>query len=74
MKVINTQEATVHGKLTHAAIKRVWDAFLNGGTSHSAGAFTLTHIINRCEDEGIAYRLSAHPGHGYHIEPFTDGD
>ncbi len=74
MKVINTIEAKVRGKLTHAGIERVWQHFLEGGTNHSKNATYLTHIINRCEAEGIPYCLHAMPGVGYYITPIKEDE
>lgn len=64
LTVISTHEMY----LSKAAQKRVWDSFMNTGTNHSARACTLPYIIRRCEQEGIAYKLIAHPGEGYWIE------
>ena len=50
--------------------KSMWDCFLAWGTSHSAQAVTLSYIIERCEKEGVPYRLTASPGQGYFIEPY----
>lgn len=59
-------------RLTEAAKRRSWDVFMEGGTSHSAHASTLSHIIERCEREGVAYQLEAHPGLGYFIKPLEE--
>lgn len=48
--------------------KVIWDNFLNSGSAHSAQAATLPYIMRRCEIEGIAYKLYAHPGQAYFIE------
>lgn len=72
MKVINEVEITSHGKATNANLKRVWKEFIEHGTSHSSRGFWLTHIINRCEDEGKPYKLIALPGKGYWIVPCTE--
>lgn len=69
MKVINEVEPTPHGKLTNAAVKRVWEQFIKHGSNHSARGFFLTHIINRCERDRISYKLIALPGQGYWIVP-----
>ncbi len=45
----------------------IWDAFLSGGTNHSARAATLPYIIRRCERAGQGYVLHARPGYGYFI-------
>lgn len=55
--------------LTKAAQRRTWDAFMRGGTNHSAKASTLPYIIRRCELEKIPYTLQAIPGMGYYIKP-----
>lgn len=52
--------------------KLIWDLFMGGGTSHSALAQTLPYVMQRCEEEGIPYRLTAQPGAGYYIEPIKD--
>jgi len=52
-----------------ASHERSWKGFQKSGTNHSERAQTLARIINRCEREGISYRLTAHPGYGYYIEP-----
>ena len=59
-------------RLTGATQRRTWEAFMDGGTSHSAAALTLSYIIERCEREGVAYQLEAHPGHGYFIKPLEE--
>lgn len=56
--------------LTKTAMRRTWKAFLSGGTNHSQWAFTLPYIINRCEREGVDYKLVGCPGVGYRIEPY----
>lgn len=53
-----------------ASRERTWQAFLRGGTNHSSQAMNLPAIINRCEREGIPYRLTALPGIGYSIGRF----
>jgi hypothetical protein len=55
--------------LTKAAKRRIWDAFKDGGTSHSPQAATLPYIIRRCEKERVPYELYARPGEGYFIKP-----
>jgi hypothetical protein len=58
-----------------AAHERVWTSFMAGhGSNHSAGAHTLAAIINRCEEEGIAYTLIAFPGEGYYIKRGSFGE
>jgi hypothetical protein len=49
--------------------ERSWKQFKVSGTNHTSRAQTLARIINRCEREGVAYRLTAQPGLGYYIEP-----
>ncbi len=47
----------------------IWSGFLSAGcTSHSSRAQTLPYIINRCQKEGVPYRLTAQPGLGYMVE------
>lgn len=49
--------------------EKQWRNFLAGhGSNHSERALTLAHIINRCEREGVGYRLTALPGMGYYLE------
>lgn len=55
--------------LSKAAQRRVWSAFKERGTTHSARAGTLPYILRRCEQERIAYTLEAMPGQGYYITP-----
>ena len=59
-------------RLTGAIQRRTWEAFMDGGTSHSAVALTLSYIIERCERDGVAYLLEAHPGRGYFIKPLEE--
>lgn len=54
--------------LSKAAQRRIWQAFNEGGTSHSALAATLPYIIRRCEKEKVSYLLEAAPGQGYYIK------
>lgn len=58
--------------LTKAAERRIWEAFIDGGTTHSGRASTLPYIMRRCEREGVPYRLTAMPGMGYFIEPHKE--
>lgn len=55
--------------LTTTSRDQIWEYFCRKGSSnHSAGAGTLPHIMNRCEQEKIAYRLIAIPGTGYFVQ------
>lgn len=55
--------------LTTTSRNQLWDYFCRKGSSnHSAGAGTLPFIINRCEQEKIAYQLIAIPSAGYFIK------
>lgn len=55
-----------------SALQRtMWDLFRREGTGHSMNAATLWYILDRCEAEGIAYRLTAEPNAGYFIEPLV---
>jgi hypothetical protein len=65
--VVHVREPSI--AMTKAQQRRTWNEFVKHGTSHSAGAGTLVYLINRCEREGISYRLSANPGMGYRMEP-----
>lgn len=65
LAVISTHEIA----LSKAAQRRTWDAFMNGGTNHSANASTLPYIIRRCEIQKLPYVLTAVPGKGYFIAP-----
>lgn len=56
-------------KISKANIERIWKRFLKGGTSHSYMALTLTHIIEKCEEQSMPYELQAVPGRGYTIKP-----
>ena len=48
--------------------KAAWFVFTkNRGSRHSAGAAMLPSIMNRCEQEQLAYQLTALPGVGYRI-------
>jgi hypothetical protein len=51
-----------------------WKQFKAGGTSHSARAATLWYLLNRCEREGVCYKLEAMPGYGYRLEPIPPLD
>ena len=64
LTVISTHEIA----LSKAAQRRIWKAFNEGCTSHSAAAVTLPYLIRRCEQEGIGYVLTAQPGVGYIME------
>ncbi len=59
-------------RLTKAAQRRTWEAFMDGGTSHSAAALTLSYIIERCEMRGVPFELTARPGLGYFIKPLEE--
>lgn len=50
--------------------KFTWECFTkHGHAKHSSLAMTLPYIINRCHQEGIAFRLTYQPGGGgYYIE------
>lgn len=63
LTIISTHEIA----MSKAAQRRTWEAFLDGGTNHSANASTLPYIIRRCELERIPYVLTAAPGMGYFI-------
>lgn len=54
---------------SRASGSRIWRTFLAGGTNHSSKAATLPYLIRRCEREGVSFRLEAHPGLGYRMEP-----
>lgn len=58
--------------LSKAQQRRTWEAFMEGGTTHSGRAQTLPYVMRRCEREKIPYKLTAVPGQGYHIEPWKD--
>lgn len=58
-------------KMSQRAKDDTWDTFMRNGTTHSKSAMTLPYIINRCEQEGIAYELQAWPGYGYFIKKGT---
>jgi hypothetical protein len=60
--------------LTKAAQRRIWEQFLERGTSHSGNAATLPYILRRCEQERIAYTLEAMPGVGYYVKRGVRGD
>lgn len=50
----------------------LWNELMKAGhTNHSALAETLPYLVNRLEQEGRAYELSAHPGTGYHLKLIT---
>ena len=66
LRVIPNKDAIGMSK---AARERSWKQFLSGGTGHSGLATTLSFIIERCEEEGVSYQLTAHPGKGYHMQP-----
>ena len=55
-------------ELSRAEARRIWTAFLEHGSTHSARAATLPFIIRRCESAGIPYVLTARPGMGYFIK------
>jgi hypothetical protein len=57
--------------LSKAAQERCWRQFISGGTNHSARGATLSYILNRAEFEGVAYTLTAMPGQGYYVAPYT---
>ncbi len=59
-------------KLSKPMLESTWNAFLEGGTNHSADAQTLEYVMNRCEEEGVPFKLSGLPGVGYFIEGITD--
>lgn len=64
---------TPKGRKAESAKKLTIQAFeKNGHTSHSGMAMTLPFVINHCEENGIAYRLTAHPRTGYFIEKIRD--
>lgn len=63
LKVVDEWE-----RRTATQTKMVWDEFMRSGTSHSGNATTLPYVINRCEQEGIPYKLEAAPGMGYRLE------
>lgn len=64
LTVVSTHEIAI----SKAAQERLWKDFLANGTNHSGVASTLCYIIRRCEQERVAYVLTAHPGQGYRIE------
>lgn len=66
LQVVNLRQHELTA--SKAQNERIWRAFLRDGTSHSARALTLAYIINRCEREGVGYKLTALPGMGYYIE------
>ena len=61
-------------QLSQKKASDIWQAFLNGGTSHSSNAATLPYIMRRCEREQIPYTLQAVPGNGYYIFPTLKGN
>ena len=53
-------------RMRDATKQMLWRMLLKDGASaHSGLAATLPYLLNRLEQEGRAYRLEAHPGHGY---------
>lgn len=54
--------------LSNTLRNEAWSRFQRKGTSnHSVDATTLPSIMNRCENEHIAYQLIAMPGAGYFL-------
>jgi hypothetical protein len=56
-------------RITNASHQRLIDQFNETGSSqHSANATTLQYVIDYCEENKIAYRVTCMPGAGYFIE------
>lgn len=64
MLIVTSLQASSQPLVREAA----WYYFINNrGSTHTTAAVTLPSIMNRCEQEQLAYQLTALPGVGYRI-------